>query len=88
MSSELPIEEPPRWIVVPIYQRISAKHRKRGIVPDFKRHELRFDGKTYETAYGPAQENRLRDLARLFNQRKATPARPSAPTAQQPDLFS
>ncbi|MCW1883977.1 hypothetical protein OKA04_04505 [Luteolibacter flavescens] len=85
-DKELPLGECPRWTVIPVFHKLTAKERKKGKQPTIKHWSLRYDGRCRQTAISERDIERLREIARLLNARNARPADVKA-SGLQLDMF-
>ena len=90
MSEELDLNEAPRWTVEPVIGRdpkLKGKRKKAEDAQVILRHELRYKGKRHEKGITQREVERLREMARIFNQKGATPNQITRRGDIQMDLF-
>jgi hypothetical protein len=86
---ELALDESPRWTVVPVFHRLTAKERKSNKQPTIKHWSLSYDGRCRLKAEPSSERDveRLREIAKLFNSRNARPADVTRNGSLQLDMF-
>jgi hypothetical protein len=86
----LALEETPRWTVEPIVGRdpkLAGKRRKKTDAMVIIRHDLRCDGRRWESADTERGVERLREMARLYNVRGVAPYQVTRSGDIQLDFF-
>lgn len=76
MNEELPLNEAPRWTVVPVLGRDPERIGKKKLKaeqPVIIRHDLRYGSRRMEKGFTDKEVERLREMAKLFNSKGAEP---------------